>query len=104
MADTCSKRLFFCLISVNMAISFWLMRNGKLYLKVSGCKCPPTGRVPATIVPSDLNVARRTTRNETEFSANVCVGHGSLCTDPSVYPTFYNKPDSRSGQPSLAYT
>jgi len=28
-----------------------------------------------------------------EPSANVCVAHGTLCIDPSVYPTFCNKPD-----------
>jgi len=27
-----------------------------------------------------------------EPSANVCVAHGSLRNDPSVYPTFCNKP------------
>jgi len=26
MADTCSKRLFFCLISAHIAKSFWLKR------------------------------------------------------------------------------
>jgi len=26
-----------------------------------------------------------------EPSANVCVAHGTLCNDPSVYPTFSNK-------------
>jgi len=27
-----------------------------------------------------------------EPSANVCVAHGTPCSDPSVYPTFCNKP------------
>jgi len=28
-----------------------------------------------------------------EPSANVCVAHGTLFSDPSVYPTFCNKPE-----------
>jgi len=28
-----------------------------------------------------------------EPSTNVCVAHGTLSNDPSVYPTFCNKPD-----------
>ena len=28
-----------------------------------------------------------------EPSANVCVAHGTLCNDPSVYPIFCNKPN-----------
>jgi len=27
-----------------------------------------------------------------EPSANVCIAHGTLCNDPSVYPTSCNKP------------
>jgi len=27
-----------------------------------------------------------------EPSANVCIAHGTLCSDPSVCPTFCNKP------------
>jgi len=29
----------------------------------------------------------------TEPSGNVCIAHGTLCNDPSVYPIFCNKPD-----------
>ena len=29
-----------------------------------------------------------------EPSANVCVAHGTLCNDPSVYPTFSNKSET----------
>jgi len=30
-----------------------------------------------------------------ELFANVCVAHGTLCNDISVYPIFCNKPDGQ---------